>query len=107
QRIVERELGRVGLAPRNIVIELGHPEPLKRAARDGLGLLLINRYSVVEELKTGVLREVSLQGPQFEIPVFLVYRRGRTLSPLQTDLRDFLRDQIPLALYPAPAATAR
>jgi LysR family transcriptional regulator, low CO2-responsive transcriptional regulator len=99
QRIVDREMARLGLTARNVVIELGHPEPLKRAARAGLGLLLINRYAVGDELAAGTLREVAVSGVRFEVPVYLVYRGKRTFSPLQVMLMDFLRRRIPPELY--------
>jgi LysR family transcriptional regulator, low CO2-responsive transcriptional regulator len=83
---VERELEKVGIGERNVVLQLGHPEAMKRAVGDGLGVTLLFRSAVARELELGLLREVTVEGLQVEIPIHLVARRGKTFSALHLDL---------------------
>jgi LysR family transcriptional regulator, low CO2-responsive transcriptional regulator len=89
--LVDRQLAKAGAEPRNLVIELGHPEAMKRAARAGLGAALLFRDSVTEELARGELREIAIEGVTLSIPVFAVHRRGKRFTALQLDLLATLR----------------
>jgi len=92
--IVDRQLLKAGVEPRNVTIELGHPEAMKRAARRGLGATLLFRSSVTEELAAGTLRMVDIEDVSLSVPVFVVRRERKRLTPIQQALVDALRDRV-------------
>ncbi len=89
--IVDGLLERAGVRRRRVVLELGHPEALKRAVQEGVGVALLFRSAVDDELADGRLRELVLAGHELAVPLFLVHRRGRLFSALQRDLMDAVR----------------
>jgi molybdate transport repressor ModE-like protein len=83
QRIVERELREIGVAPAG-VWELGSSEAIKRAAREGLGLAFLSRYAVAEEVERGDLECFRIAGRAPLVRQFSVARlAGRPLSPAE------------------------
>ncbi len=62
-------------------MELDNMEATKKMVDEGLGIALLPKVAVEEELKRGALREIRVEGlsiPQREIAV--IYRKGRPLS---------------------------
>jgi DNA-binding transcriptional LysR family regulator len=94
RRFIDRALAGVGVTKRDVAIELGHPEAMKRATRDGLGVAMLFRSSVNEELEAGLLREVAIEGYQHSVPVRLVHRAAKRLSPLQETLASVLTESL-------------
>jgi LysR family transcriptional regulator, low CO2-responsive transcriptional regulator len=88
---VDRRLRELGVVQRNVVLQLGHPEAMKRATQDGLGVALLFRSAVEEELAAGTLRELPVEGVALAVPVFLVARKGKTFSPVHEALRADIR----------------
>lgn len=86
RRFVDRCLGSLGVAERDVVLEFGHPEAMKRAARAGLGVSMLFRSAVAEELEREVLREVRITGADIRIPVYLVHRKSKEFSPPHQEL---------------------
>jgi LysR family transcriptional regulator, low CO2-responsive transcriptional regulator len=89
---LDLRLGEIG-ARRTVVLELGHPEARKRAARDGLGVTMQFRSAVSEDLERGTLREVRVAGVRMSLPVYLVRRPRATFSPLQAALIATIREE--------------
>lgn len=71
----------------NIVMELGLQESTKAAVRSGLGVTIISKLGVIEELGRGVLVEVPIEGIALKRHLYAVYRRT---SPLTNLARTFL-----------------
>ena len=71
----------------NVVMELGLQESTKAAVRSGLGVTIISKLGVIEELKRGVLVEVPIQDMALKRDFYVVYRRT---SPLTNLARTFL-----------------
>jgi LysR family transcriptional regulator, low CO2-responsive transcriptional regulator len=84
--VIDGQLAVRGVSPRNVVIELGHPEAMKRATREGLGMCLLFRASVAQELEDGTLREVAISDAELSVPLTAVVRSGKRLSPIQAEL---------------------
>ena len=84
--IVDRLLADLGVPERRIAIELGHPEAMKSATREGLGVCILFRSSVTRELEEGVLREVAIEGAELSVPVLMLARRGKRPTVLQAQL---------------------
>lgn len=103
--IVDMRLAERGARPRNVVIELGHPEAMKRATEDGLGMCLLFRSSVERELASGRLREIALEDAELSVPLIAVQRAEKLLSPIQRELLDVVSTAVRRgAPAPAPAS---
>jgi DNA-binding transcriptional LysR family regulator len=83
---VDRQLRTLGIVQRNVVLQLGHPEAMKRATRERLGVALLFRSAVEDELAAGTLRELTVEGVDVSVPIFLVSRKGKTFSPVHEAL---------------------
>lgn len=88
---IDRQLRQLGVVERNVVLQLGHPEAMKRATRAGLGVTFLFRSAVREDLEAGVLREVGVDGADVAIPIYIVFRNGKTFSPLHLALVEQIR----------------
>jgi DNA-binding transcriptional LysR family regulator len=108
-------LQELALSDRQVAIELGHPEAMKRAAIGGLGLCMLFRSAVSSELQAGTLREIKLEGHSFAGPVYLVHRKDKLFSAAHLELLADIRAHFALeadgrqdgpasALVPAGAA---
>ncbi len=97
-QLVDAQLRRAGLDGVEVVIELGHPEAMKRAVREGLGATVLFRSAVRDELSAGLLREVQIIGTHLDVPIHLVRRRRKRLSALQEHLLGFVRERVGLEL---------
>lgn len=91
RRFVDSRLNALGAAERDVVLELGHPEAMKRGVRAGLGVSMLFRSAVADELELGMLREVRITGSDVRIPVYLVNRKGKEFSPPHHELIDAVR----------------
>lgn len=83
---VDDQLKRLGIGERRIVMELGHPEAMKWAVKENLGVSLLFRSAVAADLDRGELREMHVEGARFAMPVFLVHRKGKLFTSLHLDL---------------------
>ena len=85
RELVEAELRSAGVWPRDRW-ELGAPEAVKRAAREGLGIAFLSRYAVAEEVAAGTLESFRLAGRQPLRRNFFVARpAGRALAPSERE----------------------
>lgn len=91
RKLVDRQLAKLGIGDRNVVMELGHPEAMKRAAMGGLGVTLQFRSAVADDIAAGRLREIEIADATLSVPVFLVARKGKFVSAIQRDLIDAIR----------------
>jgi DNA-binding transcriptional LysR family regulator len=101
--MIDQRLAERGARPSNVVIELGHPEAMKRATEDGLGMCLLFRSSVERELEDGRLREVRLQDGPMSVPLVAVLRSEKQLSPIQDKLLEAVKTAIERRPAPQPA----
>jgi DNA-binding transcriptional LysR family regulator len=92
ERIVTRHLMAHGVSRGPVVMEFGHPEAIKRAVREGMGVAFLFRSSVREELARGELREIRISDmPPAIARIFFIYRENKDFSPMQQALSDALR----------------
>jgi molybdate transport repressor ModE-like protein len=85
RELVEAELRSAGVWPRDRW-ELGSPEAIKRAAREGLGIAFLSRYAVAEEVDTGHLESFRLSGrPPLRRNFFVARTAGRALAPSERE----------------------
>jgi molybdate transport repressor ModE-like protein len=85
RELVEAELRSTGVWPRDRW-ELGSPEAIKRAAREGLGVAFLSRYAVAEEVDAGNLEAFRLSGrPPLRRNFFVARTAGRALAPSERE----------------------
>lgn len=87
---VEDRLRELGVVDRTVAMRLGHPEAMKRAARAQMGVALLFRSAVAEELDLGTLVEVEVTGLSITAPISLLARRGKVLSTLHLELVEMI-----------------
>ena len=85
RELVENELRAGGLRHAE-TWELGSPEAVKRAAREGLGVAFLSRYAVAEEVERGELECFRLAGrPPIRRRFFVARLAGRPLAPSERE----------------------
>jgi molybdate transport repressor ModE-like protein len=85
RELIEAELRSAAVWPRDRW-ELGSPEAIKRAAREGLGIAFLSRYAVAEEIDAGNLESFRLQGrPPLRRNFFVARLAGRALAPSERE----------------------
>ena len=96
QMAVEKVLRKKGrsLKQFNGTIEMGSTSSLKEGVKAGLGLAFISKRAVEEELKKGLLSQVSIEGVDPIVRSFyIVSHRGRTLSPVGMKFLQYLKKE--------------
>lgn len=78
--LLERFLERLGRGRPNRVLEMESNETVKQAVMAGLGVALISRHTVTEELRHGRLVELEADGLPLVRQWFLVHRSDTALS---------------------------
>lgn len=73
----------------NVVMELGLQESAKSAVRSGLGVTIVSRLGVMEELARGVLVAVPVDGIDLRRELYTVYRRTSPLTDLAIRFLDY------------------
>jgi DNA-binding transcriptional LysR family regulator len=96
ERLVRAQLREAGAEMGSTVLELGHAEAMKRAVREEAGVAFVFAASAEEELTSGALREISIKGLKAPLvaPVCIAHRDVVSLSPLQRDLVEMIRQEI-------------
>lgn len=74
----------------NIVAEMGSTEAMRQAIKAGLGLAIISRRAVEDEIRTGIFHAVRIKGVDLRRKFYLLWRKDRTLSPLALAFRGFI-----------------
>jgi DNA-binding transcriptional LysR family regulator len=67
--------------PLNITLELDTVETIKRFVRKNLGLALVPRMCVNEEIERGALATIPVKGLNYSRTLWAVHRRGAAFSP--------------------------
>ncbi len=88
----EQALKKIHLAPKDlqVVAEMGSNEAIRQAVKAGLGVSVISRRAVLEDLEEGRLREVKIRKFPLLRNFYLVTLKQRTLSPLAQEFKDYI-----------------
>jgi DNA-binding transcriptional LysR family regulator len=96
QMAVEKALRKKGrsLKQFNVVMKLGSTSSVKEGVKANLGLAFISGKATEEELKRGLLSRINVEGiDAISRQIYIVFHRGRTLSPIGTGFLRFLKRQ--------------
>lgn len=72
----------------NLVLETGSVQAIKQFTMSGLGITLLPKVAVEDEIASGKLIPLNWAGPSFEIISQVLYHKDKWISPA---LREFLR----------------
>ncbi len=74
-----------------VVAEMSTTEAVRQSIKAGIGVSILSRQAVAEDVAHGTLAVVSIEGVVFQRPFFLVKRRGRDASPVCTAFEEHLK----------------
>lgn len=87
-----------GLDDLNIVAELGSTEAVRQGIINRVGVSILSALAIADDVKSGVLTSVTIEGLDLQRSFYLTRHRHRTPSPLCRAFTDFLK-----AEFGAPA----
>jgi DNA-binding transcriptional LysR family regulator len=73
----------------NVALEFGNMEAAKKAVEAGLGISIISRCAILEELKSGRLKALRVTGMPLKRNLSFIWRKGRHASALARTFRQF------------------
>jgi len=94
QMAVEKALRKKGksLKQFNVVMKMGSTSSVKEGVKAKLGLAFISGRAIEEELNQGLLSRIVVEGIDAIFrQIYIVFHRGRTLSPIGTEFLRFLK----------------
>ncbi len=96
--VVEQTLADYGLdmAKLHVVAEMGTTEAIKQGIKAGIGLSVISRLALADEIRAGSICAVTLEGVAIRRHFSIVRHTGRSLSPLAQTFERFMHDLAPL-----------
>ncbi|MBI1850956.1 MAG: LysR family transcriptional regulator [Planctomycetes bacterium] len=97
QRTAEDALRRVGVSVESlkIICRLGSSEAVREGVCAGIGVAFLSRRAVADDLESGRLREIEVDGIRLRRPFHLVRPRRRALSPLGRAFHEHLKARGP------------
>jgi len=93
RQATERALRQAGVTLRP-AMELGHTEAIKRAVMAGLGVAFVSRYAVADDLRSGRLRTLAVQGLRIRRHFHVIHDERRPLSASARAFIAFLESEM-------------
>ncbi len=95
RREFEKILIKEGIDPQRLSIVgiFGSTDAVKQAVKEGMGISIISRRSVKDELKCGLLREIKIKDADMSRRFYIITHRKRTLPLLYKTFVEFLLKQ--------------
>jgi len=82
----------INLNTLKVIAEMGSTEAIRQGIKAGIGISILSKRAVEDELKVRMLREVNIQGLKFIRYFYIVFHKGRTKSPLVEAFIAFLME---------------
>jgi DNA-binding transcriptional LysR family regulator len=100
--VMEQTLKQHGFEPTLLrtVAEMGSTEAIKQGIKAGIGVSILSRIALIDELKAGSVAVVTIEGVTLQRHFYIIRHRGRTLSPLCQTFERFLHRIDPVSLLP-------
>ncbi len=95
RKCMEGHFKKAGIKPHdlNTIAVLGSTSGVKEAAKQGLGVTVLSKLAVEEELATGSLQQIGIQGiPTMTREFYLVHLKQRTMPAHYQAFCDHIRD---------------
>jgi len=92
RRVIARFLKDNGLKETDLqeVAEFGSSAAIKEAIKLGIGVSILSRYTIRDNIKFGIIATVPIKGLKLQRPFYLIHRKNCALSPVAATLRDYL-----------------
>jgi len=74
----------------DVIAEMGSSEAIRQGIKAGLGISILSNLALSDDLRSGALVQVPLDGPRMTRPFYLMQRKNRQLTPLGQSFHDFL-----------------
>lgn len=74
----------------NVVAEMGSAESVRQGIKSRIGVSILSREAVAEDLQHKTLCTAPITGVRFVRPIYLIQRKNRQKSPLCSAFLDFL-----------------
>jgi len=74
----------------NVVGIFGSTDAVKQAVKEGMGISIISRRSVEDELKCGMLKEIKIKNTDMKRQFFIIIHRKRTLPHIYKIFLEYL-----------------
>lgn len=74
-----------------VVAEMSTTEAVRQSVKAGIGISILSRQAVAEDVAHGSLAVVPIDGVSFHRPFYLVKRKGREASPISLAFEEHLR----------------
>jgi DNA-binding transcriptional LysR family regulator len=78
----------------NTIMEFGSLESIKQCVKNDLGVSLLPKMAVEEEVKRGELVSLILNGPDIPIQAHMIFHRDKWLSPALAALEKVITDSL-------------
>ena len=75
----------------NVVMELGSTSAIKAAVESGLGVSIISKWAVKEELKAGILSQVKIKEDEFYRTLRIIYHKKKFRTQACEEFLRFLK----------------
>ena len=73
------------------VAEMGSTEAVRQSIKSKIGISILSRQAVADDIKQGFLASVAIDGVLFKRSFYLIRRKNRQISPLCQAFLDYLR----------------
>jgi DNA-binding transcriptional LysR family regulator len=83
----------VSLKGLNVVAMLGSTDSVREAVKSGLGVSILSRFSVKDDIEAGRIDEVKIAGVHMMQSYYVIAHAKRTLSAEYRAFVDFLKDK--------------
>lgn len=77
----------------NITAQMGSTEAIRQAIKNDIGVSILSRIAVSDDIETGRLTALDIQGVTFKRHFYLIRARHRTPTPAGRVFIDFLLSQ--------------
>ena len=96
RKTIEEALPKIGLRPEDLLVaaEMGSNEAIRQAVRAGVGISILSRRAVAEDLAAGTIREMKIKKFPLFRNFYLITPKQRTLSPLAREFAEFLMEEV-------------
>ena len=85
----------IGLNSLNIVAQLGNTEAIKQGIKAGLGVSILSRCAIYDEVKFGLIKYTAIEGLTFTRYFYIILPKIKSILPLIHFFKDFLLKYLP------------
>jgi DNA-binding transcriptional LysR family regulator len=106
--VIERTLQQHGLEPTclRVTAEMGSTEAIKQGIKAGVGISIISRLALADELRARTLCAITVEEVAFRRSFYIIHHKVRAMAPLAQTFARFLGAINPEALFAPESARA-